>query len=155
MTSFLQSFLRNFVGLAFSSYLSKLLYELKFVPSCFFNLHVAVLYKSTDFTRVRYNFFFHLLNIYIYPSLCPHNVSSAATSSVGALRWRKIYSLYLSFIRFMAIFDRTFLIIWSNIFGRKFFRGPLGFPGCWVGTFVPFLTSIYVCVLRSIHSAHI
>ena len=63
------------------------------------------------------NFCVHLLNFCCYPSICPHNDSSATTSSL-ALWDGEIFFSHLSFIRLMTIFYRIFLIIWRNITRR-------------------------------------
>ena len=86
--------------------------------------------------------------IFSITHLCVHTTSAVIRLRLSALWDGEIYSLYLSFIRLMAIFDRIFLIMWSNITRRKFLRRPLSFLGFWIGTNVPSRTSICLCSLK-------
>ena len=58
MTYFVQSFVQDFVGAAFSNYSPRLLSakRVKFVVPCLIIPHVTLLHKSTGLTRVRYKF---------------------------------------------------------------------------------------------------
>ena len=58
MTYFVQGFVQDFVGAAFSNYSPRLLSvkRVKFVVPCLIIPYVALSYKSTGLTRVWYNF---------------------------------------------------------------------------------------------------